>query len=373
MDGVGVCVRNYARWLARSGSEPHVIVPSSPNYEDDTDFDVLRFRSVKLPAMAPYRAGLPGLDPEFLKRVYSLPFDLVHAHCPFVSGSIGLKIARKRKIPIIATFHSKYREDLRKALYFEKTADLALSYIIRFYEAADVVWVPSTSTAQTLQEYGYEGPSEVMPNGSDMPLPTEDEYARFREEGRRLAEVDKSEYLFLFVGQHRWEKNVRLIIEAMRALSESKVSFRMVFAGSGYAEKEMKKLVSQYRISDRVRFMGTISDRADLQRLYAAADLFLFPSLYDNVPLVVREAAAFRLPAVLAAHSSAAEGVVDGENGFLTENNLDRFVEKLRAVMESPQLRDHAGNGALDTIYVSWQEVVRRVTKRYSEIIEDFR
>jgi glycosyltransferase involved in cell wall biosynthesis len=147
----------------------------------------------------------------------------------------------------------------------------------------------------------------------------------------------------------------------------------MVFAGSGYAEKEMKKLVSQYRISDDVRFMGMIGDRADLQRLYAASDLFLFPSLYDNVPLVVREAAAFKLPAVLAAHSSAAEGVVDGENGFLTENNLDRFVEKLCMVMDSPQLRERAGRGARDTIYLSWQEVVLRVTKRYSEIIETFR
>lgn len=246
MDGVGVCVRNYAHWLARNGSTPYVVVPSSPNYEDGNDFEVLRFRSVKLPSMAPYRAGLPGLDPEFLKRVYSTPFELVHAHCPFVSGSIALKIARRRKIPLVATFHSKYREDLRKALYFEKTADLALSYIIRFYEAADFVWVPSRSTAQTLHEYGYEGPAEVFPNGADMPIPSEEQLERYRREGRRWVEAEDSDFLFLFVGQHRWEKNVRLIIDAMKSLSEKGVSYRMVFAGSGYAEKEMKKMVSQY-------------------------------------------------------------------------------------------------------------------------------
>lgn len=373
MDGVGVCVRNYALWLSKQGSDSYVIAPSIPNYVDDDEFGVLRYRSVQLPAMAPYRAGLPGLDPEFHKRINNVEFDLVHAHCPFVSGSIALKIARRRNVPLIATFHSKYREDLRKALYFEKTADLALSYIIRFYEAADYVWVPSESTAQTLREYGYAGPAEVMPNGSDMPVPTADDRARYREAGRSWVGASKEEFVFLFVGQHRWEKNVRLIIEAMRVLSERGVAYRMVFAGTGYAEKEMKKLVSQYRLGNRVVFMGGIVEREKLYRLYAGADLFLFPSMYDTVGLVVREAAAFELPSVLAANSSAAEGIVDGENGFLTENNLEHFVAKITSAMSSPELRRKAGQGALQTIYLSWQEVVRRVTLRYAEIIDEFR
>ncbi len=373
MDGVGVCVRNYALWLSKQGSDPYVVAPSIPNYVDDDEFRVLRYRSVQLPSMAPYRAGLPGLDPEFHKRINGVAFDLVHAHCPFVSGSIALKIARRRNVPLVATFHSKYREDLIKALYFEKTADLALSYIIRFYEAADYVWVPSQSTAQTLSEYGYAGRVEVMPNGSDMPVPSEEDWARHRAAGRSWVGASEEEFVFLFVGQHRWEKNVRLIIEAMRVLSERGTAYRMVFAGTGYAEKEMKKLVSQYRIGDRVIFMGGVTHREELYRLYAAADLFLFPSMYDTVGLVVREAAAFELPSVLAARSSAAEGIVDGENGFLTENNLEHFVEKITAVMASPELRRRAGRGALRTIYSSWEDVVRRVSKRYAEIVDEFR
>ena len=373
LDGVGVCVRNYAHWMKNWGSSPVVIAPSVPNYEDDNEFSVLRFRSVQLPAMAPYRAGLPGLDPEFLRRVYNIEFDLVHAHCPFVSGSIALKIARRRRIPIVATFHSKYREDLRKALYFEKTADLALSYIIRFYEAADFVWVPSEATARTLRDYGYEGSLEVMPNGADLPVPTPAEYASYREMGRQYLEVDDGTFVFLFIGQHRWEKNVRLIIDAMKVLSERSVRYRMVFGGSGYAEKEMKKLVAQYRIEESVSFLGAIAKREDIKRLYAAADLFLFPSMYDTVGLVVREAAAFGLPSVLTARSSAAEGIVDGENGFLTENSVDRFVEKLREIMDSETARRRAGEGARETIYVSWEHVVRRVENRYRSIIEEFR
>ncbi|HUZ18167.1 MAG TPA: glycosyltransferase [Spirochaetia bacterium] len=373
IDGVGVCVRNYARTLQQRGSTPYVVVPSVPNFVDNAEFNILRYASFQLPVMAPYRAGVPGLDIEFTKRVYSVPFDIVHSHSPFVSGSIALKIARKRRIPIITTFHSKYRDDLRKALYFERPAELALSYLIRFYEAVDHVWVPNEATGATLREYGYEGPVEVFPNGVDIAVPTDEEYDRYRRVGRASIEANDGRFVFLFIGQHRWEKNVRLIIEAMKVLSDRRVDYLMLFAGSGYAEKEMHKLVANLHLNERIRFLGQISEREAIKRLYAAADLFLFPSVYDNAPLVVREAAAFGLPSVLAVNSSAAEGVVDGENGFLTENSVEGFAEKLTSILIEPETRARAGRGARATIYMSWEDVIERVLERYAEIVAEFR
>jgi glycosyltransferase involved in cell wall biosynthesis len=323
--------------------------------------------------MAPYRAGVPALDIEFLKRVHSIPFDILHSHSPFISGSIALKIARKRKVPIVTTFHSKYREDLRKALYFQKPAEIALSYLIRFYEAVDHVWVPNEATGQTLLEYGYEGQVEVIPNGVDIAIPTPDEHRTLRTAGREHLQIDEDRFIFLFIGQHRWEKNVRLIIDAMKILADRGADFTLVFVGSGYADKEMRKLVHSLGLSSRVCFLGQISDRQMIRTLYAAADLFLFPSMYDNAPLVVREAAAFSLPSVLAARSSAAEGVIDGENGFLTENNVDNFAEKLTQLMTDPDARARAGKGARETIYLSWDQVIGRVMARYIEIVERYK
>lgn len=369
IDGVGILVRNYAQTLHNRGDTPYVVVPSVPSFVDSADFPVLRYASFQLPNMAPYRAGVPGLDIDFLKRVHSIPFDILHSHSPFISGSIALKIARKRKVPIVTTFHSKYREDLRKALYFEKPAEIALSYLIRFYEAVDHVWVPNEATGQTLREYGYEGAVEVMPNGVDIPVPTEDEYRALREAGRANLHLDADRFVFLFIGQHRWEKNVRLIIDAMKILADRGADFTLVFVGSGYADKEMRKLVHSLGLSSRVSFLGQISDRETIKTLYAAADLFLFPSMYDNAPLVVREAAAFCLPSVLADRSSAAEGVVDGENGFLTENSVDHFAEKLTLLMADPQALLRAGKGARKTMYLSWDQVLDLVMKRYVEII----
>ena len=373
MDGVAVCVRNYAEWLTQRGCEAYVITSSVPDYVDTANFPILRYKSIQLPSMAPYRAGIPAFDVNFTRKVYNIPFDLIHSHCPFVSGSIALKIARKRKIPIITTFHTKYRDDLRRALYFEKTADLALSFILRYYDAVDYVWVPNEATGRTLTEYGYDGEMEIYPNGVDMPVPSEAEHKALRAVGQTRIGVGGNEFVFLFIGQHRWEKNVRLVIEAMNVLKVRGFGFRMVFVGSGYADKEMRRLVTSLDLDDRVLFLGQLVNREELKGLYARADLFLFPSVYDNAPLVVREAAAFGLPSVLARGSSAAEGIVDGQNGFLSDNDLESFVAKLIGLMGDPDVRARAGKGARDSIYVGWSQVVDKVLGRYEEIVANRR
>ena len=84
----------------------------------------------------------------------------------------------------------------------------------------------------------------------------------------------------------------------------------MFFVGVGYAAEEMKALVSERGLDNRVPFVGSVTDRAKLTDYYAASDLFLFPSLYDNAPLVVREAAALHSPAVMAKGATASSACV---------------------------------------------------------------
>ena len=56
-------------------------------------------------------------DPRVLalrKRLEEAPFELVHAHAPFLAGLAARRIAKKRNIPLVATFHSKYYDDVYK-------------------------------------------------------------------------------------------------------------------------------------------------------------------------------------------------------------------------------------------------------------------
>jgi 1,2-diacylglycerol 3-alpha-glucosyltransferase len=372
MDGVSIAARNYAYWLDKKYGTCYAIGPEVKGYEDHEEFTVLRYKSFPIPGFDPFRIGVPQIDRDFKKQLDKIDFTIVHAHCPFVSGILAAKIAEEKKVPLVATFHSKYREDFKTSLPSESFVEMAVKKVVRYYESADYVWVPAQNTAEILQEYGYRGSIEVMPNGTDMPLPPEDEYKQYRKKGSELFDAPEGEFVFLFVGQHRWVKNIKLIIEALNILNKRGRSFKMVFVGKGPDKKEMEQLVYRYGIWDKVFFTGIIIDREEIKPVYARANLFLFPSLYDNAPLVMREAAAFNVPSVVVRGTTAAETVTDGENGFLIENDAEEFVDMLEALMDEPDRIEQAGLGAQQSIYLSWEDVIDTVYTRYCEILEEW-
>jgi glycosyltransferase involved in cell wall biosynthesis len=145
--------------------------------------------------------------------------------------------------------------------------------------------------------------------------------------------------------------------------------FRMVLVGQGYAKPRLQELAAELGISAKVLFHDVVYDREILSSIYARADLFLFPSIYDNAPLVVREAAAFRTPAILIRGSTAAAVIEDGANGFLSENDQEAFSERAIAVLSDSRALEKAGFGAQRTLCRSWEDVVRTVRDRYLEIL----
>ena len=369
LDGVGMTAHNYAYWLNRKYGFGAVAAPKVKGYKDHTDYPVYRFKSVLLPGMNPYRVGLPFIDVKFKKRIRKVRFDLVHAHCPFVSGQFAAQIAARQGIPLVTTFHTKYREDFKKVVNNDLFADFLVKSTLEFYKKADLVWVPNNATGQTLMEYGYEGAWEVMPNGTDFPALTPGNKTAIRATGRTGMGYGPGEFVMLFVGQHRWEKNVRLIIESLKVLKEQSIPFRMLFAGEGYAVKEMEALVIRYGLEEQVRFLGLIANRRELQQLYAAADLLVFPSLYDNSPLVLQEAAACRVPSVVVNGSSSAEQVRDGINGFITENETGALATLLADLAGKSEKIAKAGDGARKSLYHPWEGIVDEVYQKYTELI----
>jgi glycosyltransferase involved in cell wall biosynthesis len=289
----------------------------------------------------------------------------VHAHCPFSSGRLALSIARKQKIPFVATFHSKYRDDFEHSVYNKYIAKQMTNEIIRFFEKADEVWIPQASVEETIREYGFKGKVEIVDNGNDFSsnIPIEPLIKAAREE----LSITEKEMVFLFVGQHIWEKNTRLIIESLALIQD--LPFKMFFIGVGYAASDLKQLADDLGLSDKVEFVGMITDREKLKKYYVAADLFLFPSIYDNAPLVIREAAAMHTPSIMVEGSSSAESIIDNFNGFLIQNTCESFAAKLRELMVSPEKIHTVGMNASQSIARSWESVTDEVLDRYKKLM----
>lgn len=365
MDGVSLTVENYAHWLEKSNKEVCVVTPKSAAFVDDKSYPVYQYNSLPIPGRSPYRFGFPEFDFSFQSQLKKIPFALVHAHCPFSSGLLARNIARTQKVPFVATFHSKYRDDFQHSVHSRWIANFMVKHIIQFYESADEVWIPQASVEETIREYGYKGKVIVVDNGNDFSSFKSIE--PLKNKSRRELKIGDHETVFLFVGQHIWEKNPRLIIEALALIND--LAFRMYFVGSGYAEDDLKQLVVELNLTAKVHFVGLLTERDELKKYYAAADLFLFPSIYDNAPLVVREAAALETPTIFVRGSSSAEKIEDNFNGFLTDDTAESFAAKLRELIACPDKIRKAGQNASKTIARSWKSVAEEVIDRYEKLI----
>ncbi|HEY8364243.1 MAG TPA: glycosyltransferase [Haloplasmataceae bacterium] len=369
MDGVVNTVKNYAYWINRKYGKSYVITPSFPKYQDNEEYDVIRYTSSFLPFRKPYRLGLPFLDNEINKKLDSIDFDILHVHCPFSSGKLALKLAQKKSIPIIATFHSKFYDDFKQVFKSDYITKKIVNRIITFFERVDYVWTVNESTKATLIDYGFKKNIEIMPNGTDFLV--DFNYQDNIEYMKQNYLVYPNDLMFLFVGQHIWQKNLKLVVEVLNALKQKNLQYKMFFIGEGYAKKALEAMVEHYALTENVKFMGKITDRALLQRFFARSNLFLFPSLYDNAPIVVREAAALRTPSIVINGSNAQEGIIDGYNGFTSEEDIDKLATKIYNISQDKEKLHEVGLNAQKTISCSWENIIDKVVTRYQEIINE--
>lgn len=369
IDGVANVAINYCRILNKHYGECHMITPRYPGAIGEYPFDVLSFNSHPVPFRKEYRWGLGRLDNKFWKDLIKIPFQIVHAHSPFSTGIVARQIAKNAGIPLVATMHTKYREDFKSILKWGRLVDsVVIKNIVKFYESADDVWTVNEASIDTLREYGYKGEIFVMNNGSDIPLTERNVETRMGI--MKKFGLNSDAPLFAYIGQHVRQKNIPLIINALDILNRQGVSFNMLFIGDGPAREEYQNRTKKLGLSQKIHFIGRIDDRELLKDVYASSDAILFPSLYDTSSLVTKEASSCLCPTVFVEGSTTSQGVIDGENGFLAKNEMGDYAAKIKQIIETDGLSFKAGYGARNTLYVSWTDIVKRVYERYVHLID---
>lgn len=364
MDGVGNVVFQYAMNLGQKGHECYVVAPQTDTgWRGGWPFELVDYIGVPLPYMKSYRAGAPFLDAHCTKRLSMINADIVHVHSPFVAGQAALSYAKKHNVPMVGTFHSKYYDDFLQITGIELLAEAGTKYVVDFYNKCDEVWAVSSSSAETLRSYGYKKDVRVMTNGTDI-RPISPGAAREAAERFGLGERP----VLLYVGQMNWKKNLRRILEASALVKED---YLLVFVGQGPHEKDIRRLAEELRLGDRIVFTGHLTDREALNGLFARASLLLFPSVYDNAPMVVREAAAMGTPAVVVRGSSAAEAIRDGHNGFLCEDTNEDLARVIRRALSEPERLRMIGQKASETIPIPWSLLLDDVLERYASLAAD--
>ena len=144
----------------------------------------------------------------------------------------------------------------------------------------------------------------------------------------------------------------------------------MFFIGIGQDEDELKRRIKENDLEDNIILCGKITDRKILASYLARSDLFLFPSLYDASSLVQIEAASQKTPTVFLRGSATSATVTENVNGYISENSVEAFAEKIVEIFSKPEEYAKICENAYNDLYVSWDKAVEKAYNDYLGVLK---
>ena len=262
-------------------------------------------------------------------------------------------------------------QDLTFRLYPDTHKPLNRWYLAmmmpRFLEAADAVVAISECTKKdAVRLYGLdEARIRVIHAGvnprfrTSLPEATTPTLQKYRLSGGFI----------LFVGTIEPRKNLTSLLEAYRALKNEGIGRKLVIAGrKGWSYQGFFRRLRELGLEGDVILPGFVPDE-ELPALYGAADLFVYPSLYEGFGLPLLEAMACGVPVIASNSSSLPE--VAGEAALLVDPiSVQALVGAMRRVLDDRGLREEMRERGLQRARrFTWEEAARRTVEVYEEVL----
>ena len=374
IDGVTMVVDNYARRLTNYAN----VIVFAPkmfrkNYDDTKlPYKVVRCKSMGLPFLD-YSLPMPKLDRKFMKELKNYKLDIVHIHSPATIGKLGIHYAKKHNIPVIATMHSQYRQDIKRAVKLDFLAEIINHKLMKIiFNKCDECWAVNSEVARIFyEEYKCCKKPRVMNNATEMmPIENIDEATKFI---RNKYNIKEDEKILLFVGRLNALKNIFLIVDSLKILKNKnpKFKFKMLFVGNGQDEEQLKKSIKDNDMQDEIILCGRETNREILAKYYASADLFLFPSLYDASSIVQIEAASQKTPGLFVEGAATTATINNNINGYIVENDANKYADKIKDIMDNKEQYNSVCENAYRQIYINWDKKINEVYNLYLKIIDN--
>lgn len=234
----------------------------------------------------------PGLTYRFIHLLCQERFHVVHTHIHYASG-LFLRLAAHASIPI-RIVHFRGSKDGRGDSLRRRIQRTFMKSWIERYATHILAVSESTMSLAWKQEWKRDARCKIVYNGLD--LSTSAFAAPPDPIGvRREFKLPSDCPLFIHVGRISPEKNHKKLIIIFSKILEHQPSAYLLLVGQGEKKvlQSAKRLIADLNVTDRVIFAGL---RSDVPRLLGAADLLIFPSLWEGLPGVVLESCAVGTP-----------------------------------------------------------------------------
>jgi len=383
--GLGVACQGLTRAMAARGIEIVFVMPKKLDVHAswarfvfaDTGVEARAVNSVLKPyvtgqvyARAMHDAAIYGASLLSEVRRYALlggqiakeeQFDVIYAH-DWLSFGAGVEAKRVSGKPLIVHVHATEFDrcggpsGVNKDVYdLEKEG----------MEAADRVIAVSQFTKDIIMRYyGIpEAKIKVVHNGIDETTEPTGAAGRLR-----LASLKASGYsIVLFLGRITLQKGPDYFLRAARSVLARDPKVVFLLSGSGDMERQMMDLAASLGISDRVLFTGFLTG-ADRHEVYAAADLFIMPSVSEPFGITALEAMKTGTPVLVSKQSGVAEAVTHALKADFWD--VDEMTNMILGVIRHKGLKQSLSeNGKREVSSITWEDAAGKVENVLQETL----
>jgi len=359
VNGVSRSLEKLVDSLLGSGDTVRLFIPRYPESHGQDGLSAVGFRAVPLPFYPEVR--LPLVTPARVAReLTGFRPDVVHIATEGPLGWAALRAARNLTLPVVSSYHTSFAHYLR--LYGAGWLEgAAWRYLRGFHNATAATFCPTPSIRDQLREKGFAR-VEIWSRGVNCV-----NFHPGKRDGelRRRLGLPENAVVLACCGRLAAEKNLETLLAAFSRLPTA-LPVNLLLIGDGPLRSKLEAAAAD----PRVIFTGYRRGE-ELARIYASADLFVFPSLSDTFGNVLLEAMASGLPAVAFDVPGPRDVVRHGETGLLVGKiGAEGLAAALAALIADPARL--AGMSAQALRYAAgqnWEAINSVVRRRYLEVV----
>ena len=338
--GISRVVYDLSRTLIKDGHEVTVVTYKDgdvPSFEDDKGVKVYRIENYMINPnnfidwVMQMNFNMVAKANEIIAKEGN--FDVIHAHDWLVAYA-AKTLKNSYNTPIVATIHAT-EAGRNSGIHDEQQRYINDTEWMLTYESTEVIVNSNYMKSELQRLFGlpYEK-INVVANGVNLNLFTGIE----RDYNFRRKYAMDNEKIILFIGRLVYEKGIQNLIAAMPKVLAGYNDAKLVIGGKGGMIEELRAQVNALGISNKVYFAGYLGGK-DVQKMYKAADIAVFPSTYEPFGIVALEAMLSGNPIVVSDIGGLNEIVSHRENGMKAyTGNPNSYADSILEVLYDQKL-----------------------------------
>jgi glycosyltransferase involved in cell wall biosynthesis len=352
--GVAVCLMNFLRYIDKSRIAFCFLTESlseNKNYEED-----INLLGGSVYKIIKYKKNIIKYIFSLNKLLKNEEFDIVHCH-NFVISIFALALAKKNKIKIRAIHSHNASIAPKYKKIFVLIARIFFKLLATHYFAC------STDAGKFL--FGHKE-FQIIHNAIDV------ERYRFdrntRNSIRNKLNIYSNTLVIGHVGRFSEQKNHVFLLDVFSHFINARPNSVLLLVGTGEKEQFLRDLSVKLGLSDKIIFYG-IAD--DVFNVYSAMDIFVFPSLFEGLPLVGIEAQCAGLPIIASNTISKEMGITNLVTWFDLNKPPEKWVD---VILEQITTKDERQDMSESIISANYAIIIesKKLERKYIELYNQY-